>query len=52
MEAKKNLCAMIPAALHARVLEEKEQLGMKTLGDYVEQILKEHFEGGKSRWQT
>ena len=46
MEAKKNLCAMIPAALHARVLEEKEQLGMKTLGDYVEQILKEHFEGG------
>ena len=47
MEAKKNLCAMIPAALHARVLEEKEQLGMKTLGEYVEQILKEHFEGGK-----
>lgn len=46
MDAKKNLCAMIPADLHAKVLEEKEQLGMKTLGDYVEKILKEHFEGG------
>lgn len=46
MDAKKNLCAMIPADLHARVIAEKEQLDLKTLGEYVELILKEHFEGG------
>ena len=28
-------------------LSEKEQLGLKTLGDYVELVLKERFEGGK-----
>lgn len=47
MDAKKNLCAMIPADLHAKVIEEKEQLDLKTLGEYVEMVLKEHFEGGK-----
>lgn len=47
MEAKKNLCGMIPEELHARAVAEKEQLGLKTLGEYVELILKEHFEGGK-----
>lgn len=47
MEAKKNLCGMIPEELHARAVAEKEQLGLKTLGDYVELILKEHFEGGR-----
>ena len=26
MNAKKNLCAMIPADLHAKVIAEKEQL--------------------------
>ena len=26
--------------------QRKEQLGLKTLGEYVELILKEHFEGG------
>ena len=46
MEAKKNLCGMIPENLHAKAIEEKEQLGLKTLGEYVELILKEHFEGG------
>ena len=46
MEAKKNLCGMIPEELHARAVAEKEQLGLKTLGEYVELILKEHFEGG------
>lgn len=51
MEAKKNLCGMIPENLHAKAIEEKEQLGLKTLGDYVELILKERFEGGKSPWQ-
>lgn len=47
MEAKKNLCAMIPAELHAKVIAEKEQLALSTLGEYVELVLKEHFEGGK-----
>ena len=46
MEAKKNLCGMIPEELHARAVAEKEQLGLKTLGEYVELILKEHFKGG------
>lgn len=45
--AKKNLCAMIPSDLHARVMEEKEKLELNTLGEYIEQILKEHFEGGQ-----
>ena len=49
MEAKKNLCGMIPEELHARAVAEKEQLGLKTLGEYVELILKEHFEGGGIR---
>lgn len=52
MDAKKNLCAMIPADLHAKVIAEKEQLDLKTLGEYVEMILKEHFEGGKITMAT
>ena len=31
MEARKNLCAMLPVALHARVRQEQEKSGM-TLG--------------------
>ena len=30
MEGKKNLCAMIPAELHARIMAEKEQLELNT----------------------
>ena len=52
MEAKKNLCAMIPADLHAKVIAEKEELDRKTLGEYVEMVLKEHFEGGKITMAT
>ena len=52
MEAKKNLCGMIPEDLHARAVAEKEQLGLKTLGEYVELILKEHFEGGITMAET
>ena len=48
MEAKKNLCAMIPADLHAKVIAEKERLELKTLAEYVERILREHFEGGRA----
>lgn len=50
-EPTKNLCAQIPASLHARVREEQEHLG-QTLGAYITQILTEHFEqkekGGKA----
>ena len=46
MEAKKNLCAMIPAELHNRLRQEQEQLGL-TLSAYVEKLITEHFEGGK-----
>ena len=47
MAETKNLCAQIPLELHTRVIEEKDQLGV-TLGEYVTQIIKEHFEGGKT----
>ena len=47
MEIKrKNLCAMIPEEVHTRVREEQEQMGLK-LNEYVEMIIKEHFEKGE-----
>ena len=46
MEGKKNLCAMIPAELHARIMAEKEEMKLSTLAEYVERIFTEHFEGG------
>lgn len=47
MEKRKNLCAMIPESLYTQVCLEKEQLEL-TLSQYVEKILREHFEGGKA----
>lgn len=47
MEGKKNLCAMIPAELHAMIMAEKEQLELNTLAEYVERIFTEYFEGGQ-----
>ena len=56
MVDKKNLCAMIPADLHARVRQEQEQSG-KTLSEFVEQLITdyedsqhktEHFMTGKT----
>ena len=44
METRRNLCAQIPESLHTQVREEQERLG-QTLSQYVEQILREHFEG-------
>ena len=44
MAEKKNLCAPISLELHTKVREEQERLG-QTLGQYVEQVLREHFEG-------
>lgn len=46
MEATRNLCAQVPLSLHERVTEERIALG-QSLSEYVTQILKEHFEGGK-----
>lgn len=51
MEPKKNLCATIPESLHARVKQEQETKGI-TLSEFVEQILIEHFEGGKNMEAT
>ena len=47
MEGKKNLCAMIPAELHARIMAEKEEMKLGTLAESVERIFTEHFEGGQ-----
>lgn len=47
MEKRKNLCAMIPESLHTQARREQEKLDL-TLSQYVEMVLKEHFEmGGK-----
>ena len=48
MAGKKNLCAMIPEDLYAKVTQEKDALG-KTLGEYTEQLLNEHFENGGTK---
>ncbi len=42
MADKKNLCAMIPADLHARVRQEQEQSG-KTLSEFVEQLITDYY---------
>ena len=42
MADKKNLCAQIDAALHARVRQEQEQSGM-TLSEYVEQLIQNYY---------
>ena len=47
MAETRNLCAQIPIELHARVMEEKNALG-QALSEYITNILKEHFEGGKT----
>ena len=43
MEARKNLCAMLPVALHTRVRREQEKAGM-TLGEYVEALITEYYD--------
>ena len=42
MADKKNLCAQIETALHARVRLEQEQSG-KTLSEYVEQLITDYY---------
>ncbi len=46
MAGKKNLCAMLPEELHARVRQEQERLGL-TLSEYVEQVLREYYAKGE-----
>ena len=43
METRKNLCAMLPVALHARVRQEQEKARM-TLGEYVEAMITEYYD--------
>ena len=52
MEEKiKNLCAPIPASLHARVRQKQEAAG-QTLGQYMTELISKYYEmkenGGKS----
>ena len=43
METRKNLCAMLPVALHTRVRQEQEKAGM-TLGEYGEAMITEYYD--------
>ncbi len=43
MEERKNLCAMLPVALPARVRQEQEKAGM-TLGEYEEIMITEYYD--------
>ena len=43
MAEKKNLCAMIPLALHQQVAEAKDAAGMTT-NEYITQLLTEYYE--------
>lgn len=45
-EKMKNLCAPIPAQLHARVREEQENSG-KTLGQYMTWLLTQFYDNEK-----
>ena len=43
METRKNLCAMLPAELHARIRQEQEKAGI-TLGEYIETMITEYYD--------
>ena len=51
MEIRKNLCAMLPVALHTRVRQEQEKAGM-TLGEYVEAMITEYYDWKDGRIMT
>ena len=50
-EAKKNLCAMIPASLHAIVREKQTESG-KTMSEYIEAILKDYYDRSEKNMGT
>ena len=51
MADKKNLCAMIPADLHARVRLEHEQ-SVKKLSEYVEHIIQNYYNMKENKKMT
>ena len=51
MADKKNLCAMIPADLHARVRQEQERSG-QTLSEYVEQLIQNYYDMKENKKMT
>ena len=51
METRKNLCAMLPVALHTRVRQEQEKAGM-TLGEYVEAMITGYYDWKDGRIMT
>lgn len=51
METRKNLCAMLPVALHTRVRQEQEKARM-TLGEYVEALITEYYDWKDGRIMT
>ena len=51
MADKKDLCAMIPADLHARVRQEQERSG-QTLSEYVEQLIQNYYDMKESKKMT
>ena len=51
METRKNLCAMLPVALHTRVRQEQEKARM-TLGEYVEALITEYYDWKGGRIMT
>ena len=51
MADKKNLCAMIPLALHQQVSEAKDAEGMTT-SEYIEKLLTEYYEMKKNGGNT
>ena len=51
MADKKNLCAMIPADLHARVRQEQERSG-QTLSEYVEQLIQNYYDLKENKKMT
>ena len=51
MADKKNLCAQIDTALHARVRLEQEQSG-KTLSEYVEQLIQNYYNMKENKKMT
>ena len=51
MADKKNLCAQIDTALHARVRQEQERSG-QTLSEYVEQLIQNYYNMKENKKMT
>lgn len=52
MADKKNFCAQISTELHCKATTEKENLQLQSLGEYLELVLTERFEGGNKMSMT